>query len=110
MESDATVKRVQVTAEELEAIRGVLQRVDALGRGDPDLIDRVAVAVLDGPDLVFGLSNDWDVMRGAWQDVVADVGPPDNGFGPRAREFGMRLSDAAHAALDEWEEADRHGR
>ncbi len=41
---------------------------------------------------------------------VGLVVPPDNGFGPRAREFGMRLSDAAHVALDEWEEADRHGR
>jgi len=42
------------------------------------------------------------------QDVALAAGlvvGQHNCIGPRGREFGMRISDAAHAALDEWEGA-----
>jgi len=95
MESDAIVKTVQVAAEELEAIRRVLRRVDALGRGEPDLVDRVAVAMLDGPDLVFALSNDWDVMQGAWKDVAVEVATSERDWPPETIEalwWGVRTT------------------
>jgi len=43
------------------------------------------------------------------QDVALATGlviGQHNCIGPRGREFGMRISDAAHAALDEWEGGD----
>jgi len=66
-------RTIQVTPQEMAVIRGVLERVDALGRDDRALIDRVAIAILDGPDLGIGLSNDWDVIGHSWQWVQVEV-------------------------------------
>jgi hypothetical protein len=64
---------VRVTPEELAVIRRVLARVPLDGHDQPDLIRPVAVALLDGDDLCFGVGNGWQVASGAWCDVKTEA-------------------------------------
>lgn len=67
-----SVRNVRVTAEELAAMRAVLERVAAQAEG-ADLIRPTAVATLHGPDLALGLANGWQIMIGPWCDVAIEV-------------------------------------
>lgn len=81
---------VQVTPEEMAVIRRVLLRVPLNGHDQPDLIRSVAVALLDGDDLCFGVGNGWQVTSGAWLDVQAQM-PAEAESGPVADDGRIDL-------------------